>query len=83
MTQFSQLVQVQVALSSQPMVVPTISKCIQVILQVWNKNKVAAEEVCRVGDAQEPLLFKVVQDILINAINSYPQVSPQPLNPKF
>lgn len=79
-TQFPQLVGGHVALCSQWMVVPTIPKCIQVLLQAWEKNKVAAEEVCRIGDAQEALFFKVVQDIIIDAMNSYPQVSPQPLN---
>lgn len=54
------------------MVVPTILKCIHVILQGWSKNEVAAEEVCRIGNAQEPLLLKVVQDIIIDAINGCP-----------
>lgn len=76
-----QLVRGHLALSSYRMIVPTTAKSIEVILQAWEEHKVAAEEVCSVVDAEEALFFKVVENIVLDACYSYPQVSPQPLNP--
>lgn len=80
-TELPQLVRGHVALCSQWMVVPTIAESIQVILQAWEEHKVAAEEVYFIGDAEEALFFKVVENIIVDAGYSCPQVSPQPLNP--
>jgi len=80
-TQHPQLVRGHLALSSYRMIVPTTAKSIEVILQAWEEHKVAAEEVCSVVDAEEALFFKVVENIVVDACYSYPQVSPQPLNP--
>ena len=62
------------------MIVPTTAKSVKVILQAWKEHKVAAEEVCSIVNAEEAL-FKVVESIVVNVVYSYPQVSPQPLNP--
>lgn len=43
--------------------------------------KAAAEEVCIICNAEEALLFKVMEDIIVDPCYSCPQVSPQPLNP--
>ena len=63
------------------MIVPTTAKSVKVNLQAWKEHKVAAEEVCSIVNAEEALLFKVVESIVVNVGYSYPQVSPQPLNP--
>ncbi len=80
-TQLPQLVRGHVVLCSQRMVVPTIAKSIQVILQAREEHKVAAEEVCIIGNAEEALFFKVAENIIVDACYSCPQGSPQPLNP--
>lgn len=51
MAQFPQLVRGNVVLCPQLVGVPTISKSAMVILQSWNENKVAAEEVCWISNA--------------------------------
>lgn len=40
----------------------------------------ATEEVCSTGDVEEALLFKVVENIIVDVCDSYPQVSPKPLD---
>ena len=80
MTQHPQLVRGHLALCSNRMIVPTTAKSVKVILQAWKEHKVAAEEVCSIVNAEEAL-FKVVESIVVNVVYSYPQVSPQPLNP--
>ena len=81
MTQHPQLVRGHLALCSNRMIVPTTAKSVKVNLQAWKEHKVAAEEVCSIVNAEEALLFKVVESIVVNVGYSYPQVSPQPLNP--
>ena len=66
-TELPQLVRGHVALCSQGMVVPTIAESIQVILQAWEEHEVTAEEVCFIGDAEEALFFKVVENIIVDA----------------
>lgn len=65
-TKLPQLVRGHMALCSQRMVVPTIAESVQVILQAWKKHKVAAEEVCLIGNAEEALFFKVVENIIVD-----------------
>ena len=62
------------------MVVPATVESIEVILQAWEEHKVAAEEVRFIGNAEEALFFKIVENIIVDAGYSCPQVSPQPLN---
>lgn len=40
----------------------SVAESIQVILQAWEKHKEAADEVCFIGNAEDALFFKVVEE---------------------
>ena len=56
-------------------------KSIEVILLVGKGHKVAGEEVCSISDAEEAVLYKLLESLIVNTCYSFPQFSPQPLNP--
>lgn len=78
-TQLPQLVGTHVVFCSQWMVVPSTAKCIQIILQLRKKDVMAAKEVCSIWNVKKALFLKVVKNIVVNACNGHPEVSPQSL----
>ncbi len=67
------------AFCSYWMVVPATAESVQGILQLWQEH-IMAKEVCSIGDVEEALFFKVVENIIVDVCDSYPQVSPKPLD---
>ncbi len=61
-------------------IVPATVESVQGILQPCQEHIMATEEVCSIGDVEEALFFKVVENIIVDVCDSYPQVSPKPLD---
>lgn len=78
--QLPQLIRGHMAFCSYWMIVPATAESVQGILQPWQEHIMATEEVCSIGDVEEALFFKVVENIIVDVCDSYPQVSPKPLD---
>ncbi len=53
------------AFCSYWMIVPATAESVQGILQPWQEHIMATEEVCSIGDIEEALFFKVVENIIV------------------
>lgn len=79
-SQFPELVWHVVAHRAEGMAVPPITENIYIILDQGQKGILCTEDVCGVRRVQETVLLQAMDDIVLNAGDSIPHITPQAFN---
>lgn len=78
-----QLVWRQVLLCPDWVVVPSLTKVVQIVLQTRQEHIMTCKNVCGATEVQIAFIFQCVKYVVKYIGHCHPHVSPQLLNPEF